>query len=175
MKLHFPPQPCPTFSLIGQQSWMDRLRPNHSYAHSVQVNGEQRADVVMVGTAANSLFALDASNGAVLWKRNFGPTTPNNWAIPDGFRYRSSAGHRSRAWDASTPFRQTAPSILFNLNDGTDVYTALNLITNPATNSVWGGLNKIGNSVYALPGVTVAMSLHGAVRLQGRRHGSTKL
>ena len=32
--------------------------------------------------------------------------------------------------------------------DGTDVYTPLTMITNPITNKVWGGLNKVGNSVY---------------------------
>ena len=120
------------------------------YAHSVQVNGATH-DVVMVGTAANSLFALDASNGAVLWKRNFGPTTPNNWAIPDGFGIEAPPViDRVLGRVYTVPTNGTFHTL--NLNDGTDVYTALNLITNPATNSVWGGLNKIGNSVYVATG-----------------------
>ncbi|HLH08324.1 MAG TPA: N,N-dimethylformamidase beta subunit family domain-containing protein [Terriglobales bacterium] len=120
------------------------------YAHSVQVNGATH-DIVMVGTAGNSLYALDAVSGAVLWKRNFGPSTPNNWAIPDGFGIEAPP-----VIDRVTGRVYTVPTDgtfhVLNLNDGTDVYTALTLIANPATNSVWGGLNKNGNSVYVATG-----------------------
>ena len=120
------------------------------YAHAVQVNGATH-DIVMVGTAANSLYAIDATNGTVLWKRNFGPTTPNNWAIPDGFGIEAPPvidRVLGRAYTVAT--NGTFHSL--SLNDGTDAYTALTLIANPATNSVWGGLNKIGNSVYVATG-----------------------
>jgi hypothetical protein len=116
------------------------------YIHSITVGGQTR-DVLLVGTGGNSLYLLDASNGSQIWKRNFGAPTPNTWGLPDGFGIEAPpvidriAG---RIYTVSTDgnFHTLA------LADGTDVYTPLTMITNPVTNKVWGGLNKVGNYVY---------------------------
>jgi outer membrane protein assembly factor BamB len=116
------------------------------YIHSINVGGQTR-DVLLIGTGGNSLYLLDASNGSQIWKRNFGASTPNTWGLPDGFGIEAPpvidrvAG---RIYTVSTDgnFHTLA------LADGTDVYTPLTMITNPVTNKVWGGLNKVGNYVY---------------------------
>ncbi len=116
------------------------------YVHAIQIGGQTR-DVVIVGTGGNSIYAFDASNGTVLWTRNFGPPTANTWGLPDGFGIEAPpsidrvAGH---IYTVSTDgsFRS------ISLYDGTDVFTALPLIANPDTNKVWGGLNRVGNSIY---------------------------
>ena len=116
------------------------------YVHSVVINGQTR-DIAVVGTAGNSLFALDANTGAVIWSRNFGPTTPNNWAIPDGFGIEAPPvidRATNRLYTVSTDGYFRA----LNLVDGTDAAPAFAMIANPATNSVWGGLNKLDNYVY---------------------------
>jgi len=116
------------------------------YIHSINVGGQTR-DVLLIGTGGNSLYLLDASNGSQIWKRNFGAPTPNTWGLPDGFGIEAPpvidrvAG---RIYTVSTDgnFHTLA------LADGTDVYTPLTMITNPITNKVWGGLNRVGNNVY---------------------------
>ncbi|HVJ09778.1 MAG TPA: N,N-dimethylformamidase beta subunit family domain-containing protein [Acidisarcina sp.] len=120
------------------------------YVHGISIAGQTR-DILIVGTGGNSLYALDALNGAVLWKRNFGAPTPNTWGLPDGFGIEAPpfidrvAG---RIYTVSTDgyFR------VISLFDGTDVYPALALIVNPDTNKVWGGLNRVGNSIYIASG-----------------------
>ena len=116
------------------------------YVHSVVIGGQTR-DITMVGTAGNSLFALDANTGAVIWSRNFGPTTPNNWAIPDGFGIEAPPvidRATNRVYTVSTDGEFRTLSLV----DGTDAAPAFAMITNPATNNVWGGLNKLDNYVY---------------------------
>ena len=44
------------------------------YVKGVQVSGQQH-DVVVAATSGNSVYALDATSGAVLWRRNFGAQT----------------------------------------------------------------------------------------------------
>jgi outer membrane protein assembly factor BamB len=46
--------------------------------------GGQMHDVVIAATNANSVYALDAGTGAVLWRKNFGAVAAN-CAIPGGF------------------------------------------------------------------------------------------
>jgi len=116
------------------------------YVHSVQIGGQAR-DLTIVGTAGNSLFALDANSGAVIWKRNFGPSTPNNWAIPDGFGIEAPPvidRATNRVYIVSTDgvFRT------LSLIDGTDAAPSFAMIANPTTNNVWGGLNKLDKYVY---------------------------
>ena len=118
------------------------------YAHSVNIGGQTR-DVLLVGTGGNSLYLLDASNGSQIWKRNFGAPTPNTWGLPDGFGIEGPpvidrvAG---RIYTVSTDGNFHT----LNLADGTDAFTPLAMIVNPITNKVWGGLNKVGNSVYVV-------------------------
>jgi len=143
-----------TTSNVGslQLSWSTKLDGNITaqplFVHNIQVSGQTR-DVLIAGTGGNSIYALDASTGSVLWSRNFGAPTPNTWGLPDGFGIEASpfidrvAG---RIYTVSTDgnFRT------ISLFDGTDVYPALALIANPVTNKVWGGLNRVGNSIYVV-------------------------
>jgi len=133
-----------------QLSWSKVLDGNITaqplFVHSILIASQTR-DVLIYGTGGNSIYALDASNGTTLWSRNFGAPTPNTWGIPDGFGIEAPpyidriAG---RIYTVSTDgnFRT------ISLYDGTDVYPALTLIANPVTNKVWGGLNRVGNSIY---------------------------
>lgn len=120
------------------------------YIHSMNVGGQVR-DVVIVGTGLNSLYMLDASSGAQIWKRNFGAPTPNTWGLPDGFGIEAPpyidrvAG---RLYTVSTD----GNFHVLSLADGTDLFAPLSVIANPATNKVWGGLNKFGNNVYFATG-----------------------
>jgi len=116
------------------------------YIHSINVGGQTR-DVLVVGTGANSLYMLDASNGTQIWKRNFGAPTPNTWGLPDGFGIEAPPFIDRVAGRIYTVSTDGYFHVL-NLADGTDVYTPVSIIVNPATNKVWGGLNKAGNSVY---------------------------
>lgn len=116
------------------------------YVHSVQI-GAQTRDLTIVGTAGNTLFALDANTGAVIWSRNFGPPTPNNWAIPDGFGIEAPPivdRTTNRVYTVSTDGMFRTLSLI----DGTDAAPAFAMIVNPITNKVWGGLNKLDNYVY---------------------------
>ena len=116
------------------------------YVHSLLIGGQTR-DITIVGTAGNTLFALDANTGAVIWSRNFGPSTPNNWAIPDGFGIEAPPiidRATNRVYTVSTDGMFRTLSLI----DGTDAAPAFAMIVNPTTNNVWGGLNKLDNYVY---------------------------
>jgi outer membrane protein assembly factor BamB len=103
-------------------------------------------DAVIVGTGGNSVYALDATTGATLWRRNFG-TPVANCAIPGGFGVSGAPlidrgqGHIYTVSDDGN-FRT------LNIADGTDAFPAFSLIANPNTNKVWGGLNQLGTDVY---------------------------
>jgi len=116
------------------------------FLHAVQVAGQTR-DVLVIGTGGNSLYALDAGSGSVLWTRNFGASTPNTWGLPDGFGIEAPPYIDRAAGRLYTVSTDGAFHVI-SLVDGTDVYPALALIVNPVTNKVWGGLNRIGNSIY---------------------------
>jgi outer membrane protein assembly factor BamB len=100
-----------------------------------------------VGTGGNSIYALDASNGSVLWNRNFGAPTPNTWGLPDGYGIEAPPFIDRIAGTIYTVSTDGNFRVI-SLFDGTDVYPALMLIANPDTNKVWGGLNRVGNTIY---------------------------
>lgn len=115
------------------------------YAGSIAIGSSVR-DVLVFGTAGNSIYALDANSGDLLWRRNFGaPTTTCSFAGPFGV-FGSPVIDRAtlRVYAVSTngAFRT------ISLVDGTDAAPALNIIVNPDTNKVWGGLNRVGNKIY---------------------------
>src|SRR5437764_1139083 len=67
--------------------------------------GATRAVIVAV-TAANSIYALDASNGAQVWRRNFGPPDGTG-VVPGGFGIEASpvidrTSGRVHAYNAAT-------------------------------------------------------------------------
>jgi len=118
------------------------------FVHNILISGQTR-DILVEGTGGNSIYVLDASNGTVIWNRNFGAPTPNTWGIPDGFGIEAPPfidRTANRIYTVSTDGNFRTISLL----DGTDVYPALLLIANSDTNKVWGGLNKVNNSVYVV-------------------------
>ena len=127
------------------------------FVSAATVNGTTR-DVVIAATAANSVYALDAATGAVLWRRNVGPTSGST-VIPGGLGF------------AGTPVIDRTRGLIYAVSDDGNLRAlkladgtyanpskiALPIIVdsiaqpalrNTATNSVWGGLNLIGNSLY---------------------------
>ena len=116
------------------------------YVHAIQIAGQTR-DVLIVATGGNSIYALDAGNGSVLWNRNFGAPTPNTWGLPDGFGIEGPP-YIDRVAGCIYTVSTDGSFRTVSLFDGTDVYPALALIANPVTNKVWGGLNRVGNSIY---------------------------
>ena len=115
------------------------------FAGGVQIVGQSR-NVLVVATGGNSIYALDASTGAQLWKRNFG-TQPTNCAIPNGFGV-TGAPLIDRGTGRVYAVSNDGKFRILSLSDGTEVLTALTLISQPTTNKVWGGLNKVGNNIY---------------------------
>ena len=87
-----PPTPASS-ARPGPRRWTARSRPSRC-TPSVLVGGTSH-DVVVAATSANSIYALDAVSGAVLWRRSLGSQTDANCAIPGGYgsppRRRSTA------------------------------------------------------------------------------------
>ncbi len=111
------------------------------------ING-QTHDALIVGTGGNSIYALDATTGATLWRRNFG-VPGGNCAIPGGFGV-SGAPLVDRALGHIYAVSDDGNFRTLNIADGTDAFPAFSLIANPSTNKVWGGLNQLGTDVYVV-------------------------
>lgn len=84
------------------------------YASPLYVKTGVAKPLVLVATMGDSLYALSAANGAVVWKRSLGPTTPtvchSNYGI------------------ASTPYIDTSAKRVYVIGAGGSVY-ALDLAT----------------------------------------------
>ncbi|SFK30337.1 PQQ-binding-like beta-propeller repeat protein [Methylocapsa palsarum] len=104
-------------------------------------------DLIVVATAGNSIYALDASNGAQLWRMNFGaPSNPGS--IPGGFGINGTPVIDRVAGRIYAVTDNGALRTL-SLADGTTASPAVQVITdNVATNRVWGGLNLVGSNLY---------------------------
>jgi outer membrane protein assembly factor BamB len=116
------------------------------FVSGVQVGGTKR-DVVVVATAFNSVYALDASNGAQLWRMNFAAPSGQG-DVPGGFGI-SGAPVIDRTTGRIYTVTDNGYLRTLSLATGSPASPALQVITdNPGTNSVWGGLNLIGNNLY---------------------------
>jgi outer membrane protein assembly factor BamB len=115
------------------------------YVANVTVNGATH-DVVVAATSGNSIYALDASSGAILWRRNFG-TQAGNCAIPGGYGITGTPAIDKAAGRIYTVSDDGNLHSL-KISDGTDAASALALIDRPATNKVWGGLNLSNGTLY---------------------------
>ncbi|HJU15207.1 MAG TPA: PQQ-binding-like beta-propeller repeat protein [Stellaceae bacterium] len=116
------------------------------FVSSVLAGGMTR-DVVIVATAGNSVYALDAMTGAQIWRRNFG-APDGTGEIPGGFGI-AAAPVVDRTSGRVYAVSQDGALRTFSLADGTDAAAALPIITsNVATNKVWGGLNLVGSNLY---------------------------
>jgi outer membrane protein assembly factor BamB len=108
--------------------------------------GSTSSDALIVATGGNSIYALSASTGTTLWKRNFGVQS-SNCAIPGGFGI-TGAPLVDRGSGTIYTVSDDGQFHAILLGDGSDKFAPLNLISGPSTNKVWGGINKVGNSVY---------------------------
>ncbi len=115
------------------------------FLKSVTVGGAQR-DVVIAATSANSVYALDAATGAVVWRRNFGARA-SNCAIPGGFGV-TAAPAVDKANGRIYAVADNGTLYTLALADGTDAASPLPLVIGPTTNKVWGGLNLHGGDLY---------------------------
>ncbi len=119
------------------------------YAGSIPIGSTIR-DILVVATAGNSIYGLDANSGDTLWRRNFGSQT-SNCVLAGGFGvFGAPLLDRStlRAYAVSSDGSLRTISLV----DGTDAAPVLSLITNSDTNKVWGGINRFGNKVYIASG-----------------------
>jgi hypothetical protein len=120
------------------------------FVSAVQVVGGTH-DVVVVATASNSIYALDASSGSQLWRINFGAPSGVG-VVPGGFGI-SAAPVIDKTSGRIYTVTDNGQLRTLSLADGTPASPALQLITNSstdstATNFVWGGLNLVGNNLY---------------------------
>ena len=120
------------------------------FVSSVLAGGITR-DVVFAATAGNSVYALDAGTGAVIWRRNFG--APDGFGeIPGGFGI-AAAPVVDRASGLAYAVSQDGVLRTLSLADGTDAAAAVTIIaSNTSTNKVWGGLNLVGSNLYIATG-----------------------
>lgn len=119
------------------------------YAGAIQIAGVAR-DVVIAATTANSIYALDANTGAQIWSRNFGADV-GGCAVPGGTGIRATPvidRRTNRVYAVSDDGALRTISI----TDGTEVAAALQLIDLPVSNKFRGGLNLVGNNLYAASG-----------------------
>jgi outer membrane protein assembly factor BamB len=115
------------------------------FLSGVQVAGATH-DVVIAATNQNTVYALDAVTGAVLWRDHLA-AAPDSCGVPGGF---GITGTPVVDRTAGRIYAVTDDGALrtLSLADGTQQAAALPLVANPATNNVWGGLTLVDGEVY---------------------------
>ncbi len=138
-----------TLNLAWSASLDGKVTAQPLFAGGITIGGVSR-DVVIAATALNTIYALDAATGSVLWKRNLGAQAAN-CVFPEGFGI-TGAPVIDRA--NLRVFTVSSGGVFYSLSltDGSILGQTGNIIPNPVTNSVWGGLNKLGNYVYFATG-----------------------
>ena len=119
------------------------------FASAVQVNGATH-DVVVAATDQNSVYAVNAASGAVLWRQNFGPdstTSGSNWAIPGGFGIAGIPVIDRQTGRVYTVSDDGQLRVL-SLADGSEAVPPTPLVSGPTTNRVWGALQLFNGSLY---------------------------
>jgi len=116
------------------------------FASNVSVGGSTR-NVIVAATSANSVYALRADTGAQLWRRNLG-APGSSCAVPGGFGI-GAPGVVDRAAGRVYVIADDGRLYSLSLADGTDAAPSLAVFENPARNKLWGGINRVGNSLYA--------------------------
>lgn len=116
------------------------------FVGGVQVGG-QFLDLVIVATANNSVYALDASDGSQVWRTHTGAPSGAG-VVPGGFGISGAPTidrSRGRIYAVTDDgYLQTLA-----LTDGAVVSSPLQVIPDrPDTNLVWSGLTLAGGSVY---------------------------
>jgi outer membrane protein assembly factor BamB len=139
------PSTAPNLALSWSSPVDGKVTAQPLYARGVSVGGQPH-NVLVVATSANSIYALDADSGAVLWRRNLGAQS-GNCAIPGGFGV-TGAPVIDRAGGRVFTVADDGTLRTLALKDGTDSASPVQIIAAPATNKVWGGLNLVGSTLY---------------------------
>jgi outer membrane protein assembly factor BamB len=119
------------------------------FASAMQVGGATH-DVVVAATDANSIYAVDAASGAILWRQNFGAdstTSGSNWAIPGGFGIVGIPVIDRQAGRVYAVSDDGQLRVL-SLADGSEAVPATPLVSGLTTNRVWGALQLFNGSLY---------------------------
>lgn len=131
------------------QSWSaaldGQITAQPLFVGGVTVGGATR-DVVIESSSNNSVYALDATTGTILWKRNFG-SQGSSCNFPGGF---GVSGTPVIDRINQRVYAVSSGGVFYGLSlaDGSIVGQTADIVPNSATNSVWGGLNQVGNFVY---------------------------
>jgi outer membrane protein assembly factor BamB len=139
------PSNAPNLTLSWSAAVDGKVTAQPLFVKSAVVGGATH-DVLVVATSANSVYALDANSGAVLWRRAFGSQS-SNCAIPGGYGV-TGAPVVDRTNNRVYAVADDGSLRTLSLADGTDTVAALQVIALPATNKVWGGLNLVGSNLY---------------------------
>ena len=108
-------------------------------------------DVVIAASNQNSLYALDADAGTLLWNVNFGADVGATWAVPGGLGIRSAPAV-DRATNRLFVVSDDGRLRTLSLSTGLAVAPPLQIIDLPVTNKVRGGLNLFANKLYIANG-----------------------
>ena len=115
------------------------------FLSAVQVMGAIH-DVVIAATNQDTVYALDANTGAVLWSDHLA-TAPASCGIPGGLGISATPAVDLSA-DRIYAVTDDGDLRTLSLADGSQVAPAVPIVADPATNYVWGGLNLSGGSLY---------------------------
>ena len=108
-------------------------------------------DVVIAASNQNSLYALDADAGTLLWNVNFGADVGATWAVPGGLGIRSAPAV-DRATNRLFVMSDDGRLRTLSLSTGLALAPPLQIIDLPVTNKVRGGLNLFANKLYIANG-----------------------
>jgi len=115
------------------------------YLGAVQIAGASH-DVVIAATNQNTVYALDAHSGAVLWSDHI-VAPAANCSVPGGLGITGTP-----VVDRSTGriYAVTDDGALrtLSLATGAQLLAAVPVVTSPATNVVWGGLTLVDGNLY---------------------------
>jgi outer membrane protein assembly factor BamB len=103
-------------------------------------------DTVVAATNSDSIYTLDGGTGTVLWRRSLG-APPSSCSIPGGFGVTGAPAidkTNGRIYAVS----DDGKLYTLALGDGSDAQQPLQLISDYATNKVWGGLTLRGSDLY---------------------------
>jgi hypothetical protein len=131
------------------QAWSDQLDGKVTaqplYLSGVQVGGGTH-NVAIAATNQNTVYAIDADSGTILWSDHIVAASPN-CSIPGGLGI-SSTPVVDRASGRIFAVTDDGDLRTLSLANGTQLTAGLPLVSNPATNNVWGGLTFVNGTVY---------------------------
>lgn len=115
------------------------------YLSGVQVEGATH-NVVIAATNQNTIYALDGDSGTVLWSDHLASASAN-CTIPGGFGI-TGAPVVDRATGLIYAVTDDGFLRTISLANGSQAQPALQVISSPQTNAVWGGLNLFNGNLF---------------------------